>query len=133
MQGTILVIDDEHAELTYTTRCLESAGYAVAGALSAEAALSLPSDVEFDIALTDVAMWPLNGTEVAKKLTRDGRNIRFLFMSGSTGVGMLDTRALAGLIWAFLPKPFTAAQLIAALKDLKDYREHEHANDETTT
>jgi CheY-like chemotaxis protein len=127
----ILVIDDEHADLTYTTRCLESAGYLVAGALSAEAALSLPPDVEFDIALIDVAMWPLNGTEVAKKLTREGRSIRFLFMSGSAGLGMLDARALDGLIWAFLPKPFTATQLIAALKDLKHCGEHEHANDET--
>jgi CheY-like chemotaxis protein len=129
----ILIVDDEHAELTYTTRCLESAGYAVAGALSAEAALSLPPYVEFDIALIDVAMWPLNGTEVAKKLTREGRSIRFLFMSGSAGLGMLDARALDGLIWAFLPKPFTAAQLTAALKNLKGCGEHEHANDETTT
>ena len=118
MPGTILVVDDEVAELTYTTRCLESAGYAVAGALSAEAALSLAPQVEFDIAVIDVAMWPLNGLEVAKKLARNGRSIRFLFMSGNAGFGMLDARALEGLVWVFLPKPFTAAQLIAALKDL---------------
>ena len=133
MAGTILVIDDEDGELTYTSRCLESAGYAVAGALSAEAALSLGPHVKFDIAVVDVAMWPLNGTEVAKKLTRDGRNIRFLFMSGNAGIGMLDVRSLDGLIWAFLPKPFTVAQLTVALNGLMDCGEHEHANDETTT
>jgi CheY-like chemotaxis protein len=124
MPVTILVIDDEDAELTYTSRCLVSAGYAVAGALSAEAALSLEAHVEFDIAVIDVAMWPLNGTEVAKKLTRGGRSIRFLFMSGSAGLAMLDTRALDGLIWAFLPKPFTVAQLTVALDGLMECGEH---------
>ena len=83
--------------------------------------------------LIDVAMWPLNGTEVTRKLTREGRSIRFLFMSGSAGLGMLDAPALDGLTWAFLPKPFTAEQLTAALKNLKGCGKHEHANDETTT
>lgn len=133
MPGTILVIDDEDAELTYTTRCLESAGYAVAGALSAEEALSLVPHIDFDIAVVDVAMWPLNGMEAAKKLASDGRNMRFLFMSGNAGLGMLDARALDGLKWTFLAKPFTAAQLATALDDLKRCGEQEHANDETST
>ena len=96
MLATILVIDEEDAELACTAECLESAGYAVAGALSAEAALSLVPHLDFDIAVIDIAMWPVNGTQVAKKLASDGRNMRFLFMSGNAGLGMLGCAGPGG-------------------------------------
>ena len=60
----ILVIDDEEIIRTLMLEILESAGHEVVGAETAERALTLLEETEFELVVSDVVMPGLSGLEL---------------------------------------------------------------------
>ncbi len=116
--GTILLAEDEAALLSVATRILQSFGYTVLGASSAEAALDLAGKHpgKIDLLLTDVIMPGESGPMLAARLTRQRPGLRVLFMSGYAGDelgvhGVLDPSV------ELLQKPFTAQELAGRVRE----------------
>jgi PAS domain S-box-containing protein len=113
----ILLVEDESAVLAIATRVLRQRGYEVVSASTAAEAmakLALHDDVR--LVLTDVVMPGGTGLELARHVTRLGRSISVLLMSGYAGDEILR-RGLSSQEYAFLKKPFSPAELARAVRD----------------
>jgi CheY-like chemotaxis protein len=117
---TILVVDDEPSDLEVGRKALEAMGYRVLAAGDGPSALSVYREYGQPVALlvTDVAMSPMNGCELAVRLAAIQMDIKVLFVSGYAGAGVLRREKVAELKAAFLRKPFTAEQLTERVRAL---------------
>ncbi len=111
--GNVLVVEDQPAILRMVTRGLESAGFDVHQARTGEEAQGLvreePSSIE--LLVTDVVLPGMSGVALAKWMRARRPDLPVVFISGYMGdeLGMdLDI----GMPIAFLPKPFSAAELV---------------------
>jgi len=105
---TILLVEDEEAVRTLTTRALTARGYTVLVAANGPDALRLaePLAAPIHLLLTDVVMPEMSGRELTRRLTASRPGLRVLYMSGYSEEaiarhGVLDPGT------AFLQKPFT--------------------------
>jgi signal transduction histidine kinase/ActR/RegA family two-component response regulator len=122
VQGTetVLLVEDEDAIRKLAERVLTARGYRVLSAANAIAARALYSANEgkVDLLLSDVTMPGLSGVAFAAELAGSVRPPRTLFISGylASGVGGPDLPAGA----RFLPKPFSVAALLDAVRAALD-------------
>lgn len=107
---TILVVEDEPAILRVTRSMLESLGYVVLTADSANEAVKLCREqgVTIDLLLTDINLPRANGIALYRELQKQFPSARHLFMSGYPSHGD-DPDAMDAA--HFLAKPFTRMQL----------------------
>ena len=115
----ILVVEDQPAIRAVAERILRRAGHHVLTAESAEDALKVSAehDGPIDVLLTDVVMTGMNGPALAARLSPLRPEMQTLFMSGYSGDHALALDYPEGGA-AFLAKPFTPAELIAAVTAL---------------
>ena len=118
--GRVLVVEDEPAVRTMTTRHLERAGYrvtAVADGLEAMAAVeSLGEPV--DVLVSDVIMPNMSGIKLAELVMERYPSVGLVLLSGYTAETLYLERVTSpGAI--FLAKPSTAAQLLDAVRRAK--------------
>lgn len=111
---TILVVDDDLGSLSLIARSLESAGFSVVRANSAQDALVLAQPGEHDLIVSDVNMPGLRGPELVRKLKAAGVSCPVLFVSGEGSYEALD-ESLHVPGATFLQKPFTPAELVQAV------------------
>ena len=116
----ILVVEDEPAMREVTRRILSRNGYHVLAAASGREAMELaasqPGDI--DMLLTDVVMPRMLGREAAERIgALQPRRRRCSFMSGYTQ-GLLDTQGVVKPGVNLIEKPFSAAQLLAVLRQI---------------
>ncbi len=113
--ATVLVVEDNPAVRALTATILTGAGYRVLAANGVYEAIDLATahGPTIDLLLSDVVMPGMRGPELAARLTRD-RRLPVVFMSGYTD-DALDTGGPA-----LVPKPFTAEQLLAAVRAALD-------------
>ncbi|HEX4439786.1 MAG TPA: PAS domain S-box protein [Thermoanaerobaculia bacterium] len=118
---TILLVEDESAVRDLTRRCLESSGYTVLPAGSAEEALDALSRYRgsLDLLVTDVIMPGASGPELSRRLISDRPDLRVLFVSGYTDETIASQRLLASGA-SFLQKPFTPEALARKVRDVLD-------------
>jgi PAS domain S-box-containing protein len=118
---TILLVEDESAVRDLTRRCLESSGYTVLQAGSAEEALEALSRYRgsLDLLLTDVIMPGASGPELSRRLLTDRPELRVLFVSGYTDETIASQRLLDSGA-SFLQKPFTPEALARKVRDVLD-------------
>ena len=85
-EETILVVEDEMDVREVAIRILESRGYVVLAAASAEEALGRVAEQgdEIDLLMTDVVLPGMNGRRLAETLQVSNPGIRILFTSGYT-------------------------------------------------
>lgn len=118
---TILVVEDEDVVRQLTRRILEAKGYQVLEGNGVESALDIarqhPENI--DLLLTDVIMPGGNGRELSERLTASRPNLRTLFMSGYTD-DVLSREGMSGQENRFVQKPFTAAALLAKIREVLD-------------
>jgi putative two-component system response regulator len=115
----ILVIDDEDVIRMLVMEILETAGYAVTGAESAERALQLLGKTEFDLVVSDVVMPGLSGLELLELVRERHASLPVVLVTGAGTYETLSqalTRGAAGLV----TKPFAHADLRAAVADALD-------------
>ena len=115
---TALVVDDEPPDLEMLRKALADLGYRVIEAGGGEAALEAfqahPGVI--DLLVTDVAMSPVNGCELAADLLKLNPDLQVVFVSGYVGSEAFRYgRGLTGG-FAFLRKPLRPAELEAELR-----------------
>jgi len=115
--ATILLVEDEVPVRKMTTRTLERAGYTVLAAATPSEACTLfeQERSRIDLLLSDIVMPGMHGPVLAERLLAQRPDLCVLFVSGYSDV-MPDTRG-GGATAGFLAKPFTAAALLAAVRD----------------
>ncbi len=109
----ILVVDDEPAILRLIAKSLEQEGFAVTTALDAVEGLRLFEHNTYAAVVSDRMMPHMSGDELAEVIKTRSPSTPVLLISGYCGRFIDVTR-----FDAFLPKPFTRTQLIAAIQDL---------------
>ncbi|HEX6242771.1 MAG TPA: ATP-binding protein, partial [Polyangiales bacterium] len=115
-KGWALVIDDEDLVRSMTGRLLESLGYQVLSAGSANEALASSRAHAGPIAvlLCDVTMPGRDGPSIAEELLRERPDLKVLFVSGYAASTQHDL-PIGSL---YLQKPYRRAELAAKLEEL---------------
>jgi len=112
--NTVLVVDDEEDIRQLVARMLRHHGFDVLEAGSASQASALYArHGGVDVVVTDVVMHGETGHELGARLRRSVPDVRVLYISGWPGVSLEDS----GLA-AFLPKPFTMAEIVESVSEL---------------
>lgn len=115
--GSVLLVDDDPANLEIISMLLEQFGYSCESAQSGEEGLFLAQSKPFDLVLLDLFLPGMNGFEVLKCLRDDIelRNLPVLVLSGSdqseTAIRSIESGAED-----FLPKPINPVLLKARIE-----------------
>jgi len=114
----ILVADDDPAILRLVKAIVEKEGYTVVAARDGKEAYKLLQSGEpFVAAIFDVVMPYIQGTELAKHMQSEKRlmKIPVIIMTAEQNPRLSSESFSLGAV-AFLPKPFTTAQLQTMLR-----------------
>ncbi|HET7463630.1 MAG TPA: PAS domain S-box protein [Longimicrobium sp.] len=123
-EGTVLLAEDEVTVRRLAVRVLQRGGFAVLEAADGEEALTVAREYagSIDLLVTDLVMPRMGGRDLAARLRGVRPQVPVVYVSGYAEEavqrdGVLDPGA------RFLPKPFTAEQLLdavhAALRDAR--------------
>jgi PAS domain S-box-containing protein len=114
----ILVVDDEAPVRMVTRRMLEAFGYRVALAGDGAEAVALYSEQKDAIAavITDMMMPVMDGPATITALRGMRADVRIIASSGLHGRGSDAHASAIASVRHFLPKPYTAGELLSALK-----------------
>jgi len=114
-QHMALVVDDELDDLEVVRHALASAGYNVKTAMDGKTAIEIfrAHAEEIDILVTDVAMPPMTGCDLAAQLVQLKWNLRVVFVSGYSGAQAIQYQGGPVTDFAFVPKPFSAEELLS--------------------
>lgn len=117
-QGTILLVEDEDAVRAFATRALVARGYNVISAASGAEALEEieKAGTRIDLVISDVVMPEMDGPTLLKALRARDPSQKVIFISGYAQEAFGKNLA-EGEKFAFLPKPFSLKQLVAAVKE----------------
>jgi two-component system, NtrC family, response regulator HydG len=124
---TVLVVDDEVEMLTLLRNYLTREGYAVQTAPSAEIALHLLEEHDFDMVLTDLRMRGLDGLAVVRELHATRPETQVILM---TGFGGIDTavEAIKAGAYHFVAKPVKLPEVGALVRKALAERELRREN-----
>jgi len=117
-QGTILLVEDEEGLRALNARGLASRGYTVLEAGNGLEAIDLLEkfDGQVDLVVSDVVMPEMDGPTLARELRSRNPDLKIIFVSGYAEDAFQKHLPDHGQ-YAFLPKPFTLKQLVAAVKE----------------
>lgn len=110
----ILVVEDNVDSNEMLCELLRTLDHAADGVTSAEDALGLLKQREFDILITDISLPGMSGIDLAKRLAREKPAMKLIFASG---YGLEIAKNLEFPV-TMLPKPFDFLQLEAVLNKL---------------
>ena len=115
----VLCADDDEDILALVCLRLERAGFRVARATDGERALEIARERLPDVAVLDVMMPRRSGVEVLRDLRADEATsaIRVILLSARVQEADVDRGLHAGAD-AYVAKPFKAAELVTAVRDL---------------
>ncbi len=112
----ILVIDDDKSILRTFTRILQKNGYEVDVAETGNEALEKSQEECYDLALIDIRLPDMDGTDLLIKMQRTMPNATKIMITGfpslETGIKALDEGADA-----YLVKPVKPEELIALIEE----------------
>jgi two-component system cell cycle sensor histidine kinase/response regulator CckA len=117
-QGTILLVEDEEGLRSLNARGLRSRGYSVIEAsngVEAMEALELENGA-VDLVVSDVVMPEMDGPTLLKAMRDRNPDLKIIFVSGYAE-DAFEKSLPENQQFAFLPKPFTLSQLVAAVKE----------------
>jgi diguanylate cyclase (GGDEF)-like protein len=114
---SILIVDDNEANIELAIAFLEDEGYqydtALNGKLALEAAFSKP----YDLILLDINMPEMDGFETIARLKKDGgtKDIPVIFLSALNDIESVTKAFEAGAV-DYVSKPFNGLELIARVR-----------------
>lgn len=111
---SILLVDDDKLVVATLARGLRGEGYKVTEASSGAAALRLAKENSFDIAILDIRMPEMSGTELAQRLMAE-HELPSLFLSAYSDREMVETAIARGGL-GYLVKPVDVPNLVPALQ-----------------
>jgi len=117
-QGTILLVEDEEGLRSLNARGLRSRGYSVIEASNGVEALEAleQKNGAIDLVVSDVVMPEMDGPTLLKTMRGRNPDLKIIFVSGYAE-DAFDKSLPENQQFAFLPKPFTLSQLVAAVKE----------------
>jgi two-component system, cell cycle sensor histidine kinase and response regulator CckA len=117
-QGTILLVEDEEGLRALNARGLRSRGYSVIEASNGVEAMEALEECngEVDLVVSDVVMPEMDGPTLLKEMRQRNPEIKIIFVSGYAE-DAFEKSLPENQQFAFLPKPFTLSQLVAAVKE----------------
>lgn len=132
-KNTVLIVDDDRAILESAKAILESADYAVQTAETARDAIRKVKSDWFDVALLDIKLPDMEGTELLKQLQEmKPRMIKIMV----TGYASLDSAIQSVNLEAkaYIVKPFNPADLLRVMEEkLKERRAAERIDEDNVT
>ncbi len=114
IRRTILVVDDSLDTLEVLRRNLEVAGYRVHCATGVPQAVQLLGKETVDVVVTDLKMPGVSGIELVRHVRENLRETEVLMITGYPSVEGAVAAMRTGAA-DYLPKPFTSAELLAAI------------------
>lgn len=121
---TILLVEDAELVRTLARQVLETAGYRVFEASSADAAIRICDRINgdrIDLLLTDVVMPGMSGNDMSRIILVKQPGMPVLYMSGYTDDAIVQHGMLEAGI-NFLQKPFTPVALAMKVREVLDAR-----------
>jgi two-component system, cell cycle sensor histidine kinase and response regulator CckA len=117
-EGTILLVEDEEGLRALNARGLASRGYTVLEAGNGVEAIEVleKSGKPVDLVVSDVVMPEMDGPTLMRELRHRDPDLKIIFVSGYAE-DVFQKHPDGGGQFAFLAKPFTLKQLVAAVKD----------------
>lgn len=117
----LLIVDDEIKFLDSISRRLEMRDFEVAKASNGQLAVDLARKEKFDLALLDLKMPGMDGSEVLRILKKEHKFIEIIIL---TGHGSLESAVECTKLGAFgyLPKPYEFDRLLGILKEAYETR-----------
>jgi len=118
---TVLLAEDEDGVRRFARSSLLSLGYTVIDAADADDAMRLAREFRapIDLLVTDVIMPGMDGPSLYERLHRHRPGLKVLYISGYAENAIVQHGVLdAGV--AFLPKPFSAANLGRVVREVLD-------------
>jgi two-component system, cell cycle sensor histidine kinase and response regulator CckA len=116
----ILVVDDEDSIRTVTKTSLETYNYRAITACDGIEAIALYAEYrdKIEIVLTDMIMPAMDGLTTIKTLQKINPTVKIIAVSGLLSSDKVNNATEIG-VKAFLPKPFTAKQLLQTIGSVK--------------
>ena len=113
----LLVIEDERKIARVITESLKREKYAVDAAYDGEEGFNLADSQPYDLLIVDRMLPGLEGTEIVKKLSENGKNMPILFL---TALSTTEDKTLGLDVGAddYLTKPFAIDELLARVRAL---------------
>jgi DNA-binding NtrC family response regulator len=117
----LLIVDDESRFLDAIATRLRKRGFDVKTATNGADAIALARDEKFDIALLDLKMPGMDGSEVLRVLKQEHKFLEAVIL---TGHGSLESAVELTKLGAFgyLPKPYELDKLLETLKHAYEAR-----------
>ncbi len=114
MSGRILVVDDDDAMGALLVASLPKRGYQTRAVTSAEQALALLAEEDFDAVVADLNMKGMNGLQLCSRIVASRPDVPVIVI---TAFGSLETaiEAIRAGAYDFLTKPFDTRSLAVAL------------------
>ncbi len=113
---TILIVDDDKSILRTFTRILQKNGYKIETAETGKEAIEKVIDKHYDLALLDIRLPDMDGTELLAKIKEQMLNTIKIMITGfpslESGVKALDEGADA-----YLVKPVKPEDLLMLIKE----------------
>ena len=118
---TVLVVEDETANLTLCKLMLEELGYEVMTAATPGEAIRVAGEHagEIELVITDVIMPEMNGRDLVDQLHSRYPKLKYLFMSGHPDNVIARHGVLEEGV-AFIEKPFSMGALAAKAREVLD-------------
>jgi FixJ family two-component response regulator len=114
---TVAVVDDDRNMLKATERLLTVHGFAAEKFASAEAFLDSGAVDEVQCLVLDIRLRGMSGIELQRLLKIRNRTLPVIFITGTDDRGTREEALAAGCV-AYLQKPFSADELICALRSV---------------
>jgi len=117
-EGTILLVEDEEGLRSLNARGLRSRGYSVVEASNGVEAMEALEERNgaIDLVVSDVVMPEMDGPTLLKAMRERNPELKIIFVSGYAE-DAFEKSLPENQQFAFLPKPFTLSQLVAAVKE----------------
>jgi signal transduction histidine kinase/DNA-binding response OmpR family regulator len=118
---TVLVVEDDQALRTLTSRVLREHGYTVIEAANGGEALLICErrKENVNLLLTDAVMPHMSGGELAERLKGLVPDLKVVYMSGYTVSDIVD-RGVQEENIILVPKPFSPRKLLSAVREVLD-------------
>ncbi len=121
IKGSILLIDDDADLLHATAQTLELAGFDVAVAISAEAALPQLGEAFAGVVVSDIRMPGIDGLELFRRVRQLDPELPVILMTGHGDIPMA-VRAIQDGAYDFLAKPFASEKLVRCVERAAEKR-----------